>query len=206
MIRPSKILTGIAMLGGIKNGEPLMRIAEALEKNGERITIAAEQTVQDIEPEDIMVGAQFIRMRNIDIPIASLRVEARMPHALLNIDEARSNGFACVLSYGGTHGDDRKFLTIVGRADGNALKALYTEEAIDVAATHSLNVGTNILLLENASTECTLIDPNVMRVDESGVYLGAGHYVTWNDISALTIQDTLSIAVGRSQMLTISES
>lgn len=202
MMKPSQIIAAVAASNMSQSATALMRISEILKLHGERVTIAAEQTLQDIEPEDIYIGSTGLRLRGILIPYENLRIVTRVPHGGLPSVEDIMAGEACVFDYGK---EDRSFLTIVGRRTGQLLKMQHAAEAIDVAATMSMNLGTRILMSENADDECEVVDPSDFTVDEDGISFGIGRCVPWSEISAITTQGTLSIAIGRQRMMTINE-
>ena len=202
MMKPSKIIAAVAANDTSETATALMRISEILKLHGERVTIAAEQTLQDIDPEDVYVGSTGLRLRGICIPYENLRIVTRVPHGGVPSVEDIMSGEACVFDYGL---DERSFLTIVGRDTGRLLKMQYAAEAIDVAATSSMNSGTRILLSENADDECEVVDAAEFIVDDEGISFGRNRSVPWTDISAMTTQGTLSIAIGRNRMMTINE-
>ena len=202
MMKPSKIIAAVAANDLSQTATALMRMSEILKLHGEQITIAAEQTIQDIEPDDIHVGSKSVKLRGITIPYENLRIITRVPHGGLPTIEDIMAGEACVFDYGTS---DRSFLTIVGRETGRLLKMQYAAEAIDVAATSSMNSGTQILLSEDADDECEVVDAAEFIVDDEGISFGRDRSIPWTDISAMTTQGTLSIAVGRQRMVTINE-
>jgi len=206
MMKPSKIIATVAgaMQGG--HATALMRLAEILKHHDENVTIVAEQSVQDIEASDILIGSTSVRLRGIVIPFEDLRIESRIPIASLPTPEDIMAGEACVLSYGGNNGSDRSFLTVAGRDTGNQIKIHYAVEALDVAANHSINTGSRLLVSEGMSDECTIIEACAMTVDQEGIHLGGDNHILWTDVTAMTVQDTLSLAIGRKRMMTISES
>ena len=202
MMKPSQIIAAVAASDMSQSATALMRMSEILKLHGERVTIAAEQTLQDIEPEDIYIGSTGLRLRGIIVPYENLRIVTRVPHGGLPSVEDIMAGEACVFDYGT---EDRSFLTIVGRQTGTLLKMQHAAEAIDVAATMSMNLGTRILMSEDVDDECEVVDPSDFTVDEDGISFGIGRSVPWSEISAITTQGTLSIAIGRQRMMTINE-
>jgi len=202
MMKPSKIIAAVAANDTSQSATALMRLSEILKLHGERVTIMAEQTLQDIEADDIMIGSRSLRLRGVTVPYDNLRIVTRVPHGDLPTIEDIMAGEACVFDYGS---QDRSFLTVVSRDTGRLLKMQFAAEAIDVAATSSMNSGTSILLSEDADDECEVMDAAEFIVDEEALSLGQERSISWNDISAMTSQETLSIAIGRQRMLTLSE-
>ena len=202
MMKPSKIIAAVAANDTSKSATALMRLSEILKLHSESVTIIAEQTLQDIDAGDVMIGSSALRLRGITIPYENLRIVTRVPHGDLPTIEDIMAGEACVFDYGS---QDRSFLTVVGRDTGRQLKMQFAPEAIDVAATNSMNCGTRILLSEDADDECEVMDAAEFIVDEEGLNLGSERSIPWDDISAMTTQETLSIAIGRQRMLTLNE-
>ena len=202
MLKPSQILAAVAASDISESATAIMRLSEILKLHGEQITIAAQQTVQDIDHNDIFIGSEGIRLRGIHIPFEKLRIVTRIPYGEVPTREAIMAGEACVFEYGE---GDRVFLTVVNQEEGCKLKMQHAAEAIDVAATNSMNTGSKILLSENASDDCEVVDATEFCVTDDGISLGKDRSVSWKEISAMTTQDTLSIAIGRQRMLTINE-
>lgn len=206
MNKASNIIASFAAIIEGEQRSALLKIASMLKKHNEEITIVAEQTVQDVCSADIMIGAESIKLRGLIIPLNNLKIEQRIPlSSFINSNDVEA-GEACVLSYGGQSGQDKGFLTIASQKLGRKIKIRYAEEALDVVGTISMNTENNFLLSKSNDLDCTVVDPFSMRMDEEGIYLDRNTELTWDSISAMTVQDCLSIAVGRHQMITLSES
>lgn len=206
MNKASKIITNFAAMIEGEQHSALLKIATMLKSHNEEITIVAEQTVQDVCSADIMIGTESIKLRGLIIPLNNLKIEQRIPlSSFIDSDDVESEE-ACVLSYGGQNGQDKGFLTIASRSLGRKIKIRCAEEALDVVGTISMNSENNFLLSKSNDMDCTVIDPFSMRMDENGIYLDSNTELTWESISAMTVQDCLSIAIGRHQMITLSES
>jgi len=206
MNKASKIIANFATITKAEQRLALLKIANMLHNNNEEITIVAEQTIQDVSSADIMIGTESIKLRGLIIPLNNLKIEQRIPLSTFVTQRNIEAEEACVLSYGGQNGQDKSFLTIVSRNLGRKIKIHYAEEALDVIGTHSANSENTLLLSKSNDADCTVIDPCSMRINDAGIYLGDDTELAWESISAMTVQDCLSIAIGRLQMITLSES
>jgi len=196
------MITAMAANDTSRSAIALMRLSEVLKLQDERVTIAAEKTVQDIEREDIFIGSAGIRLRGLLIPYEGLSIVTKLPIGGLPSMEDIMAGEACVFHYGR---QEKSFLTVVGRDIGMQLKMQYVTEAIDCAATVSMNTGSRMLLSEDGDDECEVVDPTDFRVYEDGILFGSERMVPWSDVSAVTTQGTLSVAIGRQRMMTLNE-
>ena len=202
---PSTLIATISASMNGRKATALLRIAEALKNNNELVTILAEQTIQDVDPAEIHAGIASMRIRGLTIPYLGMSVERRAPANSIPSREDIMAGDACIISYQ-TIGGDRATLTIVGRNAGRDMKIAAAAEAMDVASTSSLNRGADLLVSLNTGDVCEAVDACCINIDDNGVYLGMGDRVSWDAISAINVQETLSIAIGRSRLITVSES
>lgn len=201
-MNPSQMIAAMAANDTSRSAIALMRLSEVLKLQDERVTIAAEKTVQDIEREDIFIGSAGIRLRGLLIPYEGLSIVTKLPAGGFPSMEDIMAGEACIFHYGR---QEKSFLTVVGRESGMQLKMQYVTEAIDVAAMVSMNTGTRMLLSEDGDDECEVVDPTDFRVDEEGILFGSDRMVPWSEVSAVTTQGTLSVAIGRQRMMTLNE-
>lgn len=203
-MKPSQIIAIIANAEKRPSSKALNEISKLMSENDEKITIVAEKTVQDIDPEDVQVGISTISFRNIVIPLHSLSLETRVPHNCPVTSDDVIKGESQSFSY--TKDGDEMMITLAGRELGRRFKIECAEEAVDVAATNSLNTGNQLVLSENFDVQYLVEDAASITIDENGIYLGAGDFILWNDVSAVTLQETLAIAVGRNKLMSLSES
>lgn len=202
MLEPSSLIAAVAAGMEGQSASALMRLAEILKFHQSCVTVIAEQTVQDIEPEDILVGCNALQMRGVTIPYKDLKISSRIPHRNVLDPIDVMAGEACVLSYGS---EAPVFLIVVDRLRGREFKMQYAEEAIDSVATHLSNTGGHLLISQDADSYAEVADPMAITVDAEGIDLGLGRFVAWDDVSGLSMREALSLAIGRKRMLTISE-